>query len=486
VDALRDVQASHQLLLSLLHGQTFFVLGLSILFLSRRAIRLELARELAPLAAFGFLETAVAWSTAWLASTSTPPAWLIWFRLLAMAAAYAVLLSFGLQVVISPQKRERQRWTIAGGLLLLWALILWVVHSSSDPGTDVYLAGELLARHGLALPGGLLGAWGFRHEAHRTIEPQRWPWVHWPMRLTLVALGAFALCGGLVVPRAPFFPASVINEAALLRTTGVPVAFARALCGGAMAFGVVQALSAVLDQIEIWLENAEQIQALVDERERIGRELHDGIIQTIYASGLILESARHNLATDAHQVRRQLTTAIDNLNRAIQDIRRYIFDLRGEMLQDDLETGLRKMLKDFHAHTLLATEFHVSGSDNRRLDTERRQHVFQIAREALTNCARHARAKCVEMDLRYGPEEMWLSISDDGIGLATVPAGQGQGLRNIQERTSLLSGRLAIDTAPDEGLTLTIAVPYHQQFAPAERSQRDLDAAIAKPGKETR
>jgi signal transduction histidine kinase len=465
--------------LSLLHGQTFFVLGLSILFLSRRAIRLELARELAPLAAFGFLETAAAWSTAWLAVTSSPPAWLEWFRLLAMAAAYAVLLSFGLQVVISPEKRERQRWTIAGGILLLWSVALWVVHSTSDPGTDMNLAGELLARYGLALPGGLLGAWGFRHEAHRTIEPQRWPWVHWPMRLTLLALGAFAVCGGLIVPSAPFFPASVINEATLLRTTGIPVAFVRALCGGAMAIGVVQALSAVLDQIEIWLENAEQMHALVDERERIGRELHDGIIQTIYASGLILESARHNLAADADQVRRQLTTAIDNLNRAIRDIRRYIFDLRGEMLQDDLETGLRKMLKDFRANTLLATEFRVSGSDNRRLDAERRQHVFRIAREALTNCARHARAKVVQMDLQYGPDELRLSISDDGIGLANVPAGQGHGLRNIQERTSLLGGRLAIDTAPDEGLALTLAVPYHQQFGPAEHSHQDPDVAIA-------
>ena len=464
MNALRDALASHQILLSLLHGQTFFVLGLSILFLTRRAIRLELARELAPLAAFGFFETAVAWSTAWLASTSAPLPWLPWFRLLMMAAAYAILLSFGLQVVMSAEKRDRQRWTIAGLLMLLWAVALSVVYALSGPGTDVQLTGELLARYGLALPGGLLGAWGFRHEAHRTVEPQRWPWVHWPMRLTLLALGAFALCGGLIGPTASFFPANALNETLLLNATGIPIALLRALCGGAMAFGVTQALSALLDEIEIWLESAEQMQALVDERERIGRELHDGIIQSIYASGLILESARHNVSPNPDQARNQLTSAIDNLNKAIQDIRRYIFDLRGDMLQDDLETGLRKMLKDFRVNTLLETEFAVSGSDNRRFDAERRQHIFQIAREALTNAARHARARKVAMNLAYGAQAMQLSVSDDGIGLSTVPSGDGHGLRNIRERTRLLNGMLDIDTAPDQGLTLVITVPYQQQI----------------------
>jgi signal transduction histidine kinase len=463
VHALRDALASHQVLLSLLHGQAFFVLALSILFLTRRAIRLELARELAPLAVFGFFETAVAWSRAWLASTPVPVMWLAWFRLLSMAAAYAILLSFGLQVVMTADKRDRQRWATAGGLVLLWAIVLLVVHFLSAATADLQLAGEILARYGLALPGGLLGAWGFRHEAHRTVEPQRWPRVHWPMRLTSLALGAFALCGGLIVPAAPFFPASAINETLLLSATGLPIALIRAICGGVIALGVVQALSALLDEIEIWLESAEQMQALVDERERIGRELHDGIIQSIYASGLILESARHNVVGNPDQARKQLTSAIENLNEAIQDIRRYIFDLRGEMLQDDLETGLRNMLKDFRVNTLLETEFLVSGSGTRRFDTARRQHIFQIAREALTNSARHARARKVAIHLQYGVNAMQLSVSDDGIGLSAGSPGDGHGLRNIRERARLLNGMLDIDTAPGEGLTLVITVPYQQQ-----------------------
>jgi signal transduction histidine kinase len=392
-----------------------------------------------------------------------------------MAAGYAILLSFGLQVVLPADTRESERWAVAGGLLLLWAVVLLAVYSLFSPGPDPKLLGEILARYGLALPGGVLGAWAFRHEAHRTIEPQRWPWVHWPMRLTLLALGAFALFGGLIVPAASFFPASVINEASLLRVAGVPIALMRASCGGAMAYGVVRALSAVLREIGMWLESVEGMQALVDERERIGRELHDGIIQSIYASGLILETARQNISRHPVQARQQLTSAIDNLNKAIQDIRRYIFDLRGDMLQDDLETGLRKLLKDFRVNTLLETEFSISGSDNRRFDAERRQHIFQIAREALTNAARHARARKVAINLVYKDREMELSISDDGVGLSTVPSGDGHGLRNIRERTGLLNGTLDIDTAPHEGLSLVVTVPYQQRLISPEQTAQGAE-----------
>jgi len=219
-----------------------------------------------------------------------------------------------------------------------------------------------------------------------------------------------------------------------------------------------------LNEIEMWLESVEQMQALVDERERIGRELHDGIIQSIYASGLILEGARQEVVKDPEGAREQLTVAIENLNETIKDIRRYIFDLRGEMPQEDLETGLRDMLEEFHINTLLKTDLVVAGEQTRRLDAERRQHVLQIAREALTNVARHAYAQQVAIRLEYSPDALRLSLADDGVGLSSIPSGNGHGLRNIRERTRLLNGRLDVDTAPGEGLKLVLTVPYQQRI----------------------
>lgn len=461
---LRDILASHQVEWALLHGQVFFVLGISILFLTRGGIRLELARELTSLAAFGFFEAAAAWSGAWLVFSGSSAVWLVWVRLVALAVAYAFLLTFALQVIILPNGQNRERWLIASAILLLWAGGLLIMRLLGVSGVRFTLWGEIAARYGMALPGGLLGAWGLRHETYRTIEPERLPLVKPSMRVTELALGAFALFGGAIGPAASFFPANMVNEQSLLSQIGVPIALLRAVAGAGTTFGVVRAMGVVRNEIEMWLENVEQTQALVDERERIGRDLHDGIIQSIYASGLILEGARQQIVENPEEAGEQLTVAIRNLNEAIQDIRRYIFDLRGELPQEDLQTCLRKMLKDFRVNTLLDTDFLVSGQGTRRIDVERRQHVVQIVREALTNVARHADAREVGVRLEYGTDALRLSVKDDGVGLSSIPSGNGHGLRNIRERTRLLNGRLDIDTTPGEGLTLVLTVPYQQRI----------------------
>jgi signal transduction histidine kinase len=324
----------------------------------------------------------------------------------------------------------------------------------------VWLGGEIAARYGLALPGGLAGAWGLRRQTYRTIEPKQLSLVKPHLRVTGFALGSFALFGGLIGPAALFFPASWLNQEALVQVTGVPISLLRGLCGIAITYGVVRAMDVVLNEIELWLESVERMQALARERDRIGRELHDGIIQSIYAAGLMLEGAQHSVSHEPEMARTQLTRAIGSLNQTIQDIRRYIFDLRGEMPHDDLETGLSKMLKDFRVNTLLETEFILEGENTRPLGAERRQHIFQIAREALANTARHAQARQVEVRLRYGVNAVQLRISDDGIGLPALPINKGQGLRNIRERARLLDGMLDIDTAPNRGMTLILTVPY--------------------------
>jgi signal transduction histidine kinase len=362
------------------------------------------------------------------------------------------------------RRRDRERWSIAAGVLLAWAGILVVLGLWGLPGAKVKLFGEIAARYGLALPGGLLGAWGLRHETYRTIEPDRLPLVKPSMRLTELALVAFAVTAGSIGPHASFFPASLVNEDVLLVRFGIPVSLLRGLAGTGLTLGVVRALSVVLKEIEMWLESVEQMQALVAERERIGRELHDGIIQSIYASGLILEGARQSVGENPEEARGQLTVAIDNLNDTIQNVRRYIFDLRGEMPQESLETALRKLLKEFHVNTMLETEFKVKGEAVRRLDAERRRHVLQIAREALMNAARHAYAERVILDLTYDSNALRLSVADDGVGLSSIPSGNGHGLRNIRERARLVNGRLRIDTAPGEGLRMVLIVPYQQRM----------------------
>jgi len=457
---LRDFLAANQCGLALFHGLAFFVLGFSIAFLARRSARLEVARGLFLLAAFGFCEALVAWNRVWFASPSALYPMPNLLRLVLLGAGYAFLLAFALQTQIAPEERQWRRLAPAGFVFTLWLVGLIAARMAGATLEQVCLGGELAARYGMALPGGLIAAWWLRRQAYQTIGRERLSLIRPPIRAARVALAAFAVFGGLIGPAAPFFPASYFNQDLLLQETGLPIALLRGLCGIVIAYGIVRALRIFLSEIEQWVEGVERRQALASERERIGRELHDGIIQSIYAAGLMLETAQQSIPEDPGGAHSQLERAIDSLNQTIQDIRRYIFDLRGEMPDDDLETGLRKMLKDFRVNTLLEVDFSVEGDDPQLLGSERRRHIFQIARETLANAARHAQARRVEVRLKYDTSVMQLRISDDGVGLSASPDGDGQGLRNIRERARLLDGALDIDSALDEGVTVALSVPY--------------------------
>ena len=452
---LRDILVTYESVLAFLHGQAFFVLGISIIFLANRSARIEIARNLLLLAAFGFCEALAAWLPMW---NEAAPLFM-WLRLFLLGIGYTFLLIFALQTLMSLEMQDWECWIIVGGLFSLWVIGLTVVCVAGVPIKQILSGGEIVARWALALPGGLMGAWGLRRQTYRTIGPERLPLVKPHLRITGLALVAFALLGGLIGPAASFFPANCLNQERLLLAIGIPISLLRCLCGIAITYGIVQTLSMVLSKIELWLENVERRQVLVRERERIGRELHDGIIQSIYAAGLMLEGSRHSISDDPDAARPQLTHAIDSLNQTIQDIRRYIFDLHGEMPGHDLETGLKKMLDEFRVNALLETEFTVEGERSRGMGTERRQHIFQIAREALANVARHANARRVEVYLRYCTNNLQLTISDDGIGASKLPVNKGQGLRNIRERARLIDGTLDIDTKPNEGMTLTLTIP---------------------------
>jgi signal transduction histidine kinase len=199
------------------------------------------------------------------------------------------------------------------------------------------------------------------------------------------------------------------------------------------------------------------------DRERIGRELHDGTIQSIYAAGLVIESASYLIDDSPNEAKEKLAQVMKSLNNTIQEIRRYIFDLRPEPKTDSasLSANLSQMLRDLHVNTLVSVDLKVDGDDPQTLTRERRQHLLRIVREALSNISRHAQAKRVVVRLRWGDDALQLRITDDGVGMTQMPNnGKGQGIRNMRERTMLLGGKLTISGQPDRGVVIELEVPY--------------------------
>ena len=201
---------------------------------------------------------------------------------------------------------------------------------------------------------------------------------------------------------------------------------------------------------------------ILEERERIGMDLHDGIIQSIYAVGLALENARVVLHEDPESADNRLQKAMDDLNRTIRDIRNYILDLRPRQLRgESLIEGLGRLVSEFRQNTKI--EISLAGPKEPLSDLQpvNAMALFHICQEALANVAKHANADKVVIDLWSTSDRALLEIHDDGDGFELDKASKtvGHGLANMQTRVANVGGDLDIITSPGEGTTILAWVP---------------------------
>ncbi len=202
--------------------------------------------------------------------------------------------------------------------------------------------------------------------------------------------------------------------------------------------------------------------AVLEERERIGMDLHDGIIQDIFAVGLTLEHARLLLNDNPQASRQRIEQAVDDLNSTIRDIRAYILDLRPRKLhEENLVDGLNRLIAEFRANTLIDVTLQ-SPSSELRLPLPQAIALFHISQEALANIAKHARARHVSVSVWTTNDRALLEISDDGRGFdpSQTKLTLGHGLSNMQTRAANAGGELEITSEPEQGTTVLAWVPY--------------------------
>ncbi len=210
-------------------------------------------------------------------------------------------------------------------------------------------------------------------------------------------------------------------------------------------------------------ENTRRL-AVLEERERIGMDLHDGIIQAIYGVGLSLESALHSFDDEPEDAKTRVRHSIDGLNQAIRDLRGYILDLRPrQMGNEGLMSGLNRLITEFRANTLANVQ--LSGTENEVKDLPQSHSMvlFHIGQEALANVAKHAKAKQVDISLWSTDERVLMEIHDNGKGfeMEKMNASIGHGLANMQTRVRAVGGDVDISSVVDEGTTVLAWVPRH-------------------------
>ncbi|MDQ3346097.1 MAG: histidine kinase, partial [Chloroflexota bacterium] len=479
---LAELFETNRIIVLSIYGQVFFVMGLAIALQSRQRSELPLARPLGWLAAFGIVHGLMEWGYLFIpiqAGFLPQPLIeaLLILQLLLKPISFALLFQFGVELILSTRSPEIEHATSTRLRLVpavatgLWAVatlaISSTVASGFTPDASPWLrsdaigpaigavgsplaVGDVVARALLALPASLLVAVGLRRTT-RLLGPMAGPRGARTLRAASAAFLVYAVVGGLVPLPAPFPPASVLNGRTVFETLGVPIEVFRSLTGLAIALAVIRSLELFERETDRALADARRGELLLQERERIGRDLHDGIVQSIYAAGLHLEQASADIGDEPTTTRTRIATVMGELNRIIGEIRSTIFDLRsGELEARDAEAIVLAVADELQAHTLVKLEIRSEGLYRPRLRPEQAEQLRQIVIEAFSNVLRHAHASSVTVRMTCTRRRFTLQIRDDGTGFdPRVTAergrrGRAQGLANIRRRTELLDAELSV------------------------------------------
>ena len=200
---------------------------------------------------------------------------------------------------------------------------------------------------------------------------------------------------------------------------------------------------------------AEVDAAIRDDRDRIASDLHDSVIQRIFAAALSVDALR--VREPDGEIVAELAHVVDDLDRCIVEIRSVIYRLSPDEGGGGLESDLLAVIEEERPALGLSPTVQLRG-DFGAVGGEWRHHLVAIFRELLSNIARHAQASHVEILVEVG-EAIWVRVGDDGIGFDPARLRYGRGIRNMTQRASALGGSLLIHARPGGGTVVECLVP---------------------------
>jgi len=206
-----------------------------------------------------------------------------------------------------------------------------------------------------------------------------------------------------------------------------------------------------------------------EERERIGMDLHDGIIQSLYGIGLSMENARLNLTQGKNGTQQMIESSLQALQSAIADIRAYILNLRPTQLRhSNLFEGMQSLLRELRANTMIEAALDGSAEVCEGLAPDQTAALYHIFQEALSNIAKHAKASKVAVRLWRREDRLMLRINDNGSGFELNKPGRrsGHGLNNMRARAEAAGGGMEIVSIRKQGTTLLAWMPLGKTQLP--------------------
>ncbi|MHB8990644.1 MAG: sensor histidine kinase [Chloroflexota bacterium] len=513
------------------YGLAFFTMGFAIALEYRRSSDLRLARSLPFLAAFGILHSLAEWADMLLfVEAVTPSPFGIeavrLARTLLLGLSTVALVQFGVSLLTRNPALSTQHSALSAqhsslithhsslvthhpspithhpalpnqppllaprsllpflpvGLGLAWLATLaqlqidgytlgsrqWLIHADIWARFLLYLPGSALAGLGLLSEAGYLEKMDFRQVARDA-------------RFAAATFLLNAFVAGIVVPSGQHTLNSPINYESFEAFFGIPVQLVRAASALLIAFFVLRVLRVFRFQTMRLVEtaNKRRLQATLDERERIAREMHDGLAQLI---GFLHLKARVTQQLVANRHLEQAERELDQMQKIVQeayaDVRQSILSLRtATELDRGLVAAIRASASDFSEQNSIPVELALAEAGEVSFHPEAEIQLVRIVQEALVNVRKHSRAGRVSIRLERQDGFGVLTVEDDGIGFDPSQLESKNrrcfGLQTMRERAESVGADLQVTPMPGEGTRIQVRFPFEQRATETERSPQN-------------
>ncbi len=377
-----------------------------------------------------------------------------------LTTSFTMLFFFGIELILLVKPRWRILRAVPAVLFIAWMgyFVGWEIADNDAVGRNTIYLSAVTARYFLGFPSAIttmVGLYLQLRTSNYIIRPDLKKY----LKLGAVSFGIYGVMTGLFVRPGNFFPANVINSHVLYTYTGIPVEIYRMACAVSIAFSIIKTLQVIDAEIVRRLEKAEINQAVCKEKEKISRDLHDGVLQTIFSVGLRLEK---HLVSNKGKMRPEdiedLEFSLTKLNNAMDEIRRFINQLSSPGLPTDIKSILEEYTEEFSQYEDYSFHAEITGRPV-NLDGDKLINIYYFLKEVLSNARKHSYAKHIGLEISFTSDRLLVTVKDDGIGIRCNVKHKGMGLKNMYSRARELNGQLSIKTGDEGGTEVILDIP---------------------------
>ena len=474
-----------------LYGLSFFSMGLAILLEVGRSSELDFARALRALAGFGLVHGTHEWLEMFLlihppTDASALSVWIGSGRVVLLAVSFLFLIQFGTRLVVGPI-RTRLAWQLLGVIALIWTVgLIWLFLTESP--LQRLVAADVYTRYSLAIPGAALAAWGLFLQRQKFLQAGMSDFG----RDVIIAAVAFGLYGGvgqLFAARSGVFPSGFLNADTFLAWFGFRIQLFRSVMACIAAVAIIRSLRAFEEETRRQIEALSQsqlaerrrleelreellrqtVRAQELERQRIARELHDEVGQTLTALGMGLRAISDNVVLHPERIPKQARELQGVVATGLFGLQNLITGLHPPQLDDfGLVAAVRWYAAQVGERSGVAVGVSSQGEEA-ELPPEVRTVLYRIVQECVTNVVRHAKTDRAEVQILFRGAEVCIRVEDKGRGFDVDMALTRReypcwGLLGIQERAALVGGVCVIQSEPGMGTLVEVVVPFEREM----------------------